>query len=414
MQRRFLGLAVITAICAALLLGCSRSTTATSAGSPPAPEPIEIAPDPLAPGMPAFHASLPEAGAIAPGTIVATEPFTYEGPPNRAWRVAYTSRSIDDRPIVVTGLVIIPTGTPPPGGWPVVSWAHGTTGIGDLCAPSVASSPMTPARGMLSAGFALVATDYEGLGTIGRHPYLVGASEARSTLDIALAASRVPDWNLSRRVAVWGHSQGGHAALFTPTIAAEYEPDLALVAVVAGAPPTGLDLLDLEGGASSLRPLTVFVALAFNAIDPVGAPLDAALTETGIEVALTASQFCSAQVHAAVDALPPGAAITKSDPSDDWRALLRANDPLHIETPSKIPTLVIHGSADDLIPVAGSISLLRTYCDIGRPTELWVGEGADHSSIVNITFPMMTRWIAARFAGSDLVPPGPGVTRTTC
>ena len=130
-----MGLAVITAICAALLLGCSRSPSSNKPTDYyPTPEPIVVAPDPLAPGMPAFHASLPEAGAIAPGTIVATEPFTYEGPPNRAWRVAYTSRSIDDRPIVVTGLVIIPAGTPPPGGWPVVSWAHATTGIGVICA----------------------------------------------------------------------------------------------------------------------------------------------------------------------------------------------------------------------------------------------------------------------------------------
>ena len=60
----------------------------------------------------------------------------------------------------------------------------------------------------------VVGTDYEGLGTPGRHPYIAGPSEARGTLDIVRAARNLPDVHASDRYLVWGHSQGGHAAMF--------------------------------------------------------------------------------------------------------------------------------------------------------------------------------------------------------
>ncbi len=376
---------------------------------------MTIPAEPLGPGMPAFHTSLPDPGTVAPGTIVATEPFVYDGPPNRAWRVAYTSRSIDDRPIVVTGLVIIPAGEPPAGGWPILSWAHGTTGIGDICAPSADTRRSTPARGVLGAGFAFVATDYEGLGTVGRHPYLVGVSEARSTLDIALAASRVPDWRTGRRVAVWGHSQGGHAALYTTTIADDYT-EIDVRAVVAGAPPSGLEDFALNDEVTALRPFSILVALAFNAIDPEDAPLDAALSATGVTLAERSTQACNAELHAAVADLPPGAVLTKRPPTDDWLGLLRANDPLSIDTPSSVPTLIIHGTDDDLIPVGNSIRVHEKFCELGRRAELWVGEGTDHSTIVSATFPTMMRWISAHMVdpAPPTVSPPPPVGRTAC
>lgn len=40
------------------------------------------------------------------------------------------------KPVVVSGAVFLPAGTPPQGGWPIVAWAHGTMGMADVCAPS--------------------------------------------------------------------------------------------------------------------------------------------------------------------------------------------------------------------------------------------------------------------------------------
>lgn len=372
--------------------------------------------EPLGPGLPSFHRSLPSSDSAPSGTIIASEAFDFDGVPGRAWRVAYTSRSIDDQPIVVTGLVILPAGTAPPGGWPILSWAHGTTGIGDICAPSADTSRMTPARGVTAAGYAFVATDYEGLGTLGRHPYLVGESEARSTLDIALAASRVPEWNTGRNVAVWGHSQGGHAALFTPSIATQYLPEINVAAVVAGAPPSGLDDFALDDESAALRPFSILVALAFNGIDPERAPLEAALSPVGVELALQSTQSCNVDVHAAVNALPPNSRVTKTTPTEEWRELLRANDPQFIDSPSSVPTLIIHGTEDELIPLEKSLTVHRRFCELGRPTELWIGDGRDHSTIVSATFSKMMQWISSNItlSGDRDVEPGPGVSRTLC
>ena len=71
---------------------------------------------------------------------------------------------------VVSGALYLPKGTMPAGGWPLVAWAHGTTGIADVCAPSWRGNTDRDREYLdawLSQGFAVVATDYQGLGTPG-------------------------------------------------------------------------------------------------------------------------------------------------------------------------------------------------------------------------------------------------------
>ena len=68
-------------------------------------------------------------------------------------------------------------------------------------------------------------TDYEGLGTPGDHPYLIGVSEGRSVLDMVRAARKL-DSNLGKRVVIAGHSQGGHAALWAASLQRSWTPEL--------------------------------------------------------------------------------------------------------------------------------------------------------------------------------------------
>src|SRR4029450_3380385 len=101
----------------------------------------------------------------------------------------------------------------------------------------------------ITLGYIVVATDYPGLGTDGIHPYLIGESEARSVLDSVRPARELPNTGASNRFAVWGHSQGGHAALYTGEVAARYAPELKLVGVAAAAPATYLvELFDADKG----------------------------------------------------------------------------------------------------------------------------------------------------------------------
>lgn len=159
--------------------------------------------------------------------------------------VLYSSRSHPaNRKIAVSGTVSLPPGKPPQGGWPLISWAHGTTGLADGCAPSKGvdgsyggATPLI--EHWLGNGYAVAATDYEGLGTPGVHPYLHGISAGRSILDILPAAKKIGSVNL-QKVFLAGHSQGGHATLFASHLARS-KKSIGHKGSVVYAPPSRLD-----------------------------------------------------------------------------------------------------------------------------------------------------------------------------
>src|SRR3954462_7505330 len=186
--------------------------------------------------------------------------------------VLYSSRTPQGAKDAISGSVSVPRGKPPKGGWPVITWAHGTTGVADICAPSrdgldpSANTGETYINGdlnaWLDAGYAVLRTDYEGLGTPGKHPYLIGTSEGRSVLDI-VAAARQLDPNISKRYLIAGHSQGGHAALYAAGLASSWQPKLKLRGPFASArPPHPLDqapLLPSLPSPSTLPPLAPLI-----------------------------------------------------------------------------------------------------------------------------------------------------------
>jgi hypothetical protein len=172
----------------------------------------------------------------------------------RGVRILYASTSDigGDHAIAVSGTVLLPRGAPPRGGWPVVAWAHGTTGTADVCAPSwtgYRDQDATVLNGWLAAGYAVVATDYEGLGTRGAHPYMMLGSAARSVLDAVRAARR--GFAVSRRLIVVGHSQGAHAAFGVGLLQRGYAPELDLRGVVATGLPAEGGFAPLDDGAAS-------------------------------------------------------------------------------------------------------------------------------------------------------------------
>jgi pimeloyl-ACP methyl ester carboxylesterase len=140
-------------------------------------------------------------------------------------------------------MVLAPDGDPPVGGRDVVAWAHGTVGMGRDCTPSLGRNPIADMPWlpqMLRRGWVVTATDYAGLGTPGTLNYLVGASEAHDVLNSVRALTGLPAAGAGDRYAVWGHSQGGHAALSAAEIAARYLPAEHLVGAAAAAPASDL------------------------------------------------------------------------------------------------------------------------------------------------------------------------------
>ena len=194
-----------------------------------------------------------------PGSIIRVWPLEGGGPGmggsgGEAFRILYRSTDPSGRPIPVSGAIYIPGGAAPAGGRNIIAWAHPTSGVMPPCAPSLmpdVGGMMWNLPNMITQGYIVVATDYPGLGTDGIHPYLIGESEARSVLDSVRAAREMPNTGASNRFAVWGHSQGGHAALYTGEVAARYAPDLKLVGVAAAAPATYLvELFDADEATS--------------------------------------------------------------------------------------------------------------------------------------------------------------------
>ena len=229
---------------------------------PTAPEPPAPAPAPEPPtdpyGPPATEApetEVPEPSALAvhdapgalevplplppgePGEIIDVEVLDV-GEDYVGYRILYHSRSLRGDDIAVSGFVVAPAGDPPPGGWPLVAFAHGTAGTADICAPSHEAEEHIASWGPYLEGYAVVATDYEGLGTPGLHTYVVGRSEARGVLDSVRAAHNLRAIDgpgsgsllpVSDAFVVWGHSQGGHAAMHTGQHWADYAPELRLL-----------------------------------------------------------------------------------------------------------------------------------------------------------------------------------------
>lgn len=199
-----------------------------------------------------------------PGAVLGSEPLPRDLWPSgaaEAVRVVYRSTGYDGEPRRVGGSVFLPAGEPPAHGWPVVSYAHGTTGLSAGCAPSrtgLSRLERAHVDRWLTAGHAVAATDYEGLDALGPHPYFNGEAVADDVIDVVRAARRL-DGRVGRTWHVVGFSQGGHAALFVGLLASRYAPELDFRGTVAMAPPVHLPMLVAAVTEDGRRPVSVFL-----------------------------------------------------------------------------------------------------------------------------------------------------------
>ena len=209
-------------------------TSTASASTIPAPK-----------GLPEFYSvPNPLPSAKSPGTLIKSQKIPSGDLHGTVYRVMYVSKSLQNKAVAVTGLVVVPAKAAPAGGYKVVTWSHGTNGMADQCAPSLDPSQDVPlANQLLDQGWEVTSSDYQGEGTPGLMPYLVGVTSARNTIDIVRAARSLPRADVSKDYVVWGHSEGGQTAMFALNIGSSYAPDLKLDGVVAGAPPSQFGLI---------------------------------------------------------------------------------------------------------------------------------------------------------------------------
>ena len=349
------------------------------------------------------QSSTTEAAPIDAGEVLEAERVDDPGPAAEAWRVRYRSVSVEGRPVEVSGMVARPAAPPPAGGYPVLAWAHGTTGVADDCAPSRwGSAILTTVQPFLDAGFVVAATDYEGLGTPGVHPYLVSVSEGRSVLDSVRAARHVID-GTSQQVVVMGHSQGGHAALATAEIADDWSPELELAGTISIAPAG--DLVDIVPIGLLHADAFGFGALVVAGWSDAYSDLDATdvLTDAGLEIVEIAEQRCVGEVFDAVDGRPIDTFVRRP-PSEipEWRRRTEDNT-IH---PDEVtgPVLLVQGAEDFLIPSRLTEALASDLCDAGVAVRYAAYPGEGHGSVVIAAGADMVTWAEDRLAGETPVP----------
>ena len=353
-----------------------------------------------------FYQVSPEEIAGPPGTLIRQEPMLGAPDGAAAYRVLYRSTNPEGGPIAVSGVVIVPAGPVPEGGRPIVAWAHPTTGIVPRCAPSLAMfifQQIAGSRDMVERGYAIAATDYPGLGTPGPHPYLVGDSEARSVIDSVRVARLLPGVGNADRYAVWGHSQGGQAALFTGLIAKSYAPELHLVGVAAAAPATDLatlmtDDLNTSGG----RNLTAMTVWSWARV--FGAPIDSVIAPAAMPAVDRLATECIESIYDILvrDRTSKPLAqefLTIANPAvvEPWRSLLARNTPGTL--PPAIPVFLAQGSTDGLVRPAVTHAYMQQLCRAGSRVRMLVMPNVNHGFAGRDSAGAAVGWIADRFAG---------------
>lgn len=324
------------------------------------------------------------------------------------YRVMYLSETVQGDPTVITGLVSVPDGEGPEGGWPVLTYARGSSGIADDCAISMAIDGTRGADSNLAAEAWLVenaviehqmvatVTDYPGIGGPGIHPFLHGVGEARGALDIVRAAGDLPDVELRSDVGIMGYSQGGHAALWANQEAEAWTPELVIHGTVAGAPASEVDRL-LEPGGLFNESSATLVAAGLAQEHPE-LELDDILTPAGLELVELTAGACRPDPDRSFALSGEKLLQVQLHESPAWWAEVEGNVPGHQAASS--PVLIFHGDADANVPIGHSEDLLARLCASGVGTERRVLPGADHVAGAIPTIADGTEWLADLIAGT--------------
>lgn len=338
-----------------------------------------------------------------PGELIRSEAASGYALPSgvRAVRILYHSRSATGKDVAASEVVLLPPGHAPNGGWPVIAWAHGTSGVAQICAPSMMKDLYYGSEGlfpMVKAGFAVVAVDYAGLGTQGPHQYISLGAQANDVVNGVRAAHEAVT-DLSRRWVVDGHSQGGGASwLVAQQQSVLADPDFLGAVSVAGAVnmPSLLHYMAANGSDSFYAVFLAYGIKArfpqFNVADMLSKPALAqypALTSKGCWYYGYAAQLSGLLGKSAVK---PGFA------DDPWVRKFVAEDSPFGHRPTR-PLLVLAGGADRSVPPQSIRQVAVKACRLGYHLQFRIFPGLDHDPLMDKSTPYQLRWIRARFNG---------------
>jgi len=323
----------------------------------------------------------------------------------RAQRFLYSTPDVHGKKAVSTAAVFVPTGTAPAGSWPVIAWAHGTTGLDDNCAPS--TYPRIPRdtaylAHWLKQGYAIVATDYVGLGTPGLMSYLNGPTEAHSIVD-SVKAARQLGLPLARKWAIVGQSQGAGAALAGARHATAFSAGSGLDyrGVVATGTPANIEQIVALAGPgfppitlpAALNTYTAYILAGFADARP-DLDVDGVLTPLGKRVLKQATELCYSELSPKMDGVKASAMFSKPLSSlPNVRAALTE----YMGTPQRgydRPIFLGQGLLDKDVPAPSALSLYAQMKANSQPVELHIYPDKDHSGTVLASLKDSTPFVA--------------------
>ncbi|CAA0266414.1 alpha/beta fold hydrolase [Acinetobacter baumannii] len=314
--------------------------------------------------------------------------------------------------VQATSLVFTPNTPPPVGGWPIVVWAHGTTGVADVCAPSktaLADSTKDLISKLLAAGYVVVAPDYEGLGTPGIHPFLNVKSEAFSITDAVVAARNyLSQRNLltSKKWVTVGHSQGGHAALGAAQYASRAQLDYKGTVAVAPASNLGSILVDGEAQVAN-APIDIKIG-TYAQLDTYTALVTAGIRNTQpsfdygqvftsqiSSIAAQAENLCSGPLYGAFyegmsnyakDHNGTLDGFTRTQPNFMAVPLVKTfldkdSQPLQVKVTT--PIIIYQGLADSTVPKLATDLLIANATAVGTKINNYVTGNWDHGTAMS-------------------------------
>src|SRR4029077_20441673 len=383
--------------------GCNRPKLASSKSSA-APTPQGIRASITAHAPDAFY-DPPSDLSRQPGALLRSEPLKDVILPAgmKCWRILYATTVDNSTPATAVATVFAPT-DPPIGPRPVITWAHGTTGLLQKCMPSLFSAPSAgiPARDrIVKAGWVVVETDYSFAEKGGPHPYLIGEGEARAALDAVRAARQISEVMVGERVVLWGYSQGGHAALWAGIVGPRYAPELEILGVAAIAPAANVKNILAVNVAMDKR-FGPYIALAYSRFYP-DVTFEQAIRPEALDAARQIVNLC--------DFLPPedperiealaapfdGPALATSS-NKALQARLEQNT---ADAPIQAPVVIAQGLSDNVVPPSATDAYVEERCAAGQRLEYWTFAGRDHLTIIQPGTPLeelLIKWTTARFA----------------
>ncbi|HTM85627.1 MAG TPA: lipase family protein [Mycobacterium sp.] len=356
----------------------------------------------------AYAGPIPPAGELI--RSVSLNPALSVAGAGDAFRILYSTLNQHNQPAVSTAAVFVPHGVAPPGGWPVIAWAHGTVGLGDDCTPSARPRSTRDNEYLshwLDQGYLVVGTDYAGLGTPGLMSYLNGAAEAHSVIDSVKAVHGM-DLPLSDKWAIVGQSQGGGAAVNSAWWANRLAAGTGLDyrGVVATGTPANLERVIRQAGPdlperqvpAAAISYTAFILAALREAHPeLG--IDGVLTPRGRELADQAETLCKA----ALDQQVAGTTLNElfSAPMSSLPGIDDALDSF-MGTPTQgydRPIFLGQGLQDTDVPALSTLTLHQQLMDNNQDVELHLYPTEDHSGTVLASMPDSTGFLQRVLAG---------------